>query len=455
MKKHIVSLWAISCLVLFSVQTAFAQPASLPVGTKVTVTDIHKEDSYFSDKTRFIGKTGEVINNPLSTSSVGKGWYSGAVKLDGESGSNYFYAISLKIGDAPVPATKQSVVGKSTATTIPAGKAVVIVDISEEDAYFDEKDALVGKTGKVSEGLKTSSVGKGWYGGEVVMDGGLGSKYFYAVALSTDGAPAPVISTPIKVAGKSTATTIPAGKSVVIVDISEEDAYFNEKDALVGKTGKVKGELKTSSAGKGWYGGEVAMDGGLGTKYFYAVAISTDGAPASGAATSKTIADRATSSSIPKGTSVVVVDISPEDSYYSNKDLLIGKTGKISEGLTISGEGKGWFSGEVILDGAGSKYFYAVAVAVEGEAAGRTDGNNNEKETAATIPEGSTVMILSVSPEDAYYDDRETIEGKIGKVIETLTLSDMGDGWYGGEVILEGEEDSLYFYAVSVKVIKK
>jgi uncharacterized protein (DUF2147 family) len=365
MKKHIVSLWAISCLVLFSVQTAFAQPASLPVGTKVTVTDIHKEDSYFSDKTRFIGKTGEVINNPLSTSSVGKGWYSGAVKLDGESGSNYFYAISLKIGDAPVPATKQSVVGKSTTATIPAGKAVVIVDISEEDAYFDEKDALVGKTGKVKGELKTSSEGKGWYGGEVIMDGGLGTKYFYAVALSTDGVPAPVISTPV------------------------------------------------------------------------------------------TLSDRATSSSIPKGTSVVVVDISPEDSYYGSKDLLIGKAGKVSEGLTISGEGKGWFSGEVILDGAGSKYFYAVAVAVEGEAAGRTAGNNNEKETAATIPEGSTVMILAISPEDAYYDDRETIEGKVGKVLETLTLSDMEDGWYGGEVFLDGESDSLYFYAVSVKLIKK
>jgi hypothetical protein len=366
MKKHIVSLWAISCLVLFCVQTAFAQPASLPVGTKVTITDIHKEDSYFNDKTRFIGKTGEVINNPLTTSSIGRGWYSGAVKIDGESSSNYFYAISVKIGDTPAPDTKQSVAGKSTAATIPAGKAVVIVDISEEDAYFDQKDALVGKTGKVSEGLKTSSAGKGWYGGEVVMDGGLGSKYFYAVALSTDGIPAQIATAP------------------------------------------------------------------------------------------KTLTDRATAPSIPKGTSVVVVDISPEDSYYRSKDMLIGKSGIISEGLTTSGEGRGWYSGEVTMgDGLGSKYFYAVAVSDGNKSANTALVKNIERETAATIPEGSTVMILAVSPEDAYYDDRETIEGKIGKALETLTLSDMGDGWYGGEVILDGESDSFYFYAVSVKVIKK
>lgn len=158
---------------------------------------------------------------------------------------------------------------------------------------------------------------------------------------------------------------------------------------------------------------------------------------------------------IPEGTKVKVLDIHIGDSYYGSKTRFIGKSGVVTEPLSESAEGIGWYSGPIKMDGeVRSNYFYAVSLEIV-EMTDKSPTPTKGETTSTIIDRGTKVMILDISPEDAYYSDRKEIIGQICVVVDILEVSNEGDGWYAGEVQLEGQDKTYYFYAVSIKIVSE
>jgi len=369
------SFFLFLAVTLASFQYLSAQ-SSYPVGTRVVITNLSPEDSYFESSEDYIGKTGVVIEEELSPSSEGDGWYGGSIDLDDSNENPYFYAVAVELetsGATGKTSTSRNTGNTATVSTIPKGTRVIIADINTEDSYFSTKEDYLGKGGVVKEEkLTTSGIGEGWYSGSIDLDNSEDSPYFYAVALEieTKGSSS-IKNEPIKSSGeKATAASIPVGTKVVITELSTEDSYYSDKEDYLGKSGVVSGSsLSTSAEGEGWYSGKIDLDDSENSPYFYAVALNlkTRGPSTVKSAPVKSNEAAATVASIPKGTHVLILDINSEDSYASSKSEHIGKEGIVGDnGLTISSVGKGWYSGGIKLPNTslGTPYYYAVAVKI-------------------------------------------------------------------------------------------
>jgi hypothetical protein len=171
--------------------------------------------------------------------------------------------------------------------------------------------------------------------------------------------------------------------------------------------------------------------------YFYKVELTlASRASGAGGATAQDLGDN-----VSAGTTVTVVDLNPDDAFYSDRASIVGQV------CTVEGDlhrnDNLWYGGGLSCPD-GSKYFYKVAVA-RGGAAPRAASASAA--VSGSLPKGTRVTITDVSPEDAYYSDRSGIIGKSCTTDDAT--SDNGGGWSGGPISCD-DGSSYYFYKAAL-----
>ena len=325
----------------------------LPANELVRIVDIDSSDAYFGDKVSLVGRA---CTLDTASNYEGDGWQGGAAHCGTDS--YYFARVAYQdMGPAPVPVvtpvptpvdggglgTRGRGAGTGRATgSLPAGEHVKILDISPEDAYYQDRATVIGLSCTLTDA--STDNGDGWQGGAATCDGGT-SYYFFKAAYQDLGAgTAPVADGRID-------HQVPAGARVKVIDIATDDAYYSDKASIVGKLCTLS-EASSFKEG-GWQGGQVSCDDGV-SYYFYKAAygVAGDGALADSGG-------RRARKSLPKGTRVKVVDVDPEDAYYSDRAGIIGKTCSLDEDSSF--KDGGWQGGPVHCTDGSDYYFYKAA----------------------------------------------------------------------------------------------
>jgi hypothetical protein len=149
--------------------------------------------------------------------------------------------------------------------------------------------------------------------------------------------------------------------------------------------------------------------------------------------------------SVPKGSVVKIVDVHSEDAYYSDRSNIIGKTCTLGDDSSFK-DGE-WHGGSVEC-GTDSYYFNKAAYEVISAAAAAPPPVVTGARATAEVPSGTTVLIVDIHSEDAYYSDRSNIIGKTCTLSENSSFKD-GE-WHGGPVMCGS--DSYYFYKAAYQV---
>lgn len=169
--------------------------------------------------------------------------------------------------------------------------------------------------------------------------------------------------------GARAMSSVPAGESVKIVDIDPEDAYYSDRASIIGKV-CVTDEPSSFKDG-GWHGGSVHCTSSTDTYYFYKAAYEDLGpAPAGSVIAPPTTTTAApppsgpppagsATASLPSGARVKILDVAPDDAYFSDKGTIIGKSCTLQEPSSV--KDGGWQGGSVNCDGGDSYYFYKAA----------------------------------------------------------------------------------------------
>jgi hypothetical protein len=253
--------------------------------------------------------------------------------------------------------------------TIRKGTTVYLADISPDDSYYSDRYEKIGKKGKIAKNDMTMKE-DGYYAGDFQYDDG-STAYFYKVKFTKD--PVPSLVKPDGY-DKDNSTSnddelyaewdeaingdVEDGDKVEILAVSPDDSYYEDRYDYIGKKGVVS-NIEYDDWEDG-YGGDITLEDGS-EVYFYLVKlkkISSGTSPSGGSAGST---DNS-SSAISKNTRVVVTDVDPDDSFYSDKNKYIGKTGKVAEGLST--QGNGLYSGKIYFDDNTDAYFYKVKVTI-------------------------------------------------------------------------------------------
>jgi hypothetical protein len=152
---------------------------------------------------------------------------------------------------------------------------------------------------------------------------------------------------------------------------------------------------------------------------------------------------------VTEGATLRIWDISSTDAWYPHRARLIDMECTAGAGGVHPNDGV-WFDGKVTCTDGLEYVFYqftfelrpSVAVADSACPAGAYVGGQ--------LPHGSTVRILGLSTEDAYFDVRDTVVGLRGTVDGGLQPQrGLGGCWFGGGFVSEGGDD-YYFYEVAV-----
>lgn len=446
--KKLLALLVPSLLLALS---SFAQ-STIYKGTKVNILEIAPSDSYYGERATFLGKSATALGDLVKNSD---GFYSGTLEV--ENGRTCFFK-SVKVSTADSP-SKSFDSGSLFYGTIPSGTKFKILEVPSSDAYYSDRSTIEGKTGTTSSSLTLDN--DGYVSGSLSTDDGK-SYYFYKVRLG-------------KVAGSSSASTssssskpvkyitgtIAVGTHVYVADISPDDSYYSDRSTYIGKAGKVTKSAMVMKS-DGYYAGDFLYDDGS-TAYFYKAKFSKDPvAPSSSTSSSSSSSSTSSSSKsddewtsakgdddILQGDKVEITAVSPEDSYYSDKDDYIGKKGVAGDDLEYDDSGDG-YSGTVILDDGSKPYFYLVKIK-RIKSGSSTYKSSSTSSSSGSIAKGTKVVVTDVDPSDSYYSSKSTYIGKIGKVAEGLNLQ--GSDTYSGKILFD-DGSSAYFYKVKVTILK-
>jgi hypothetical protein len=412
--------------------------ASIPSGTTVRLDALSPEDAYYSSAADMVGQNCVVT---ADTNHNGEGWHGGPASCD--KGSYYFYKaafvpVATSAGVGPTVSVSGFGTGARSKDNLPAAMEVRIAEISPEDAYYPGPE-MIGVICTTEEEMTHN--GGGFYGGAVTCDDG-GSYYFYKAAL--------VPAEDSVATGKATAGAedlgdkLLDGKTVTIVDIHPEDAYYSARGTYIGLTCTVSGDLHRNDGL--WYGGGADCPGG--GMYFYKAKF----ARASGSAPVATSKPSTSSGAaqdlgakLAHGQTVTIVDIHPEDAYYAARSTYIGLSCTVSGDLHRN-DGL-WYGGGADCTGISGMYFYKAKFALA--SGGGTTTTSAAKKTGGAVPSGTSITLVDLSTEDAYYGDKASIIGKSCTAGDDLT--DHGGGWYGGPVSCN-DGSSFYFFKVGVSV---
>jgi hypothetical protein len=298
--------------------------------------------------------------------------------------------------------------------TLGTGTVVVVTDVASTDPNKGDRAALLGEVCAVGKTPLVSS-GDGWWKGSLACANGVvytttavsvavpgtlpqprsvsataiaaqidKTIRFDASATPATPAPAPVVVAPPPPAGPDGAPAdslrrvVHAGEAVRIVGLSREDAYYSDRESIVGKDCYPTDEMSYND--DGWHGGPMACWDGD-TYYFYKVGLAPDPTHANqdlggasggvaGGALGGVIGgypdgggDAPAPGSLDDGTRVTIRDVAPDDAFYSDRTSLIGKQCKVTGDLHPQGGG-GWYGGGLTCK-KNYYYFYKVRVDVK------------------------------------------------------------------------------------------
>lgn len=459
--------------------SVFAQD-KITKGSSVKILEVAKSDSYYADRADFVGKDATA----LSELTKGKdGFYSGT--LETSSGRTVFFTdVKVSVNNSSVKSKTDSG-SEFSGTTISKGTKFKVLEVSSEDSYYSDRKQIEGQTGTSKSNYTIDN--DGYTSGSVELDNGK-SYYFYKVKLgkvmsSTSSTPAPGLSSSTLKTPKFITGTIKKGTSVYVAEISPDDSYYSDRFNIVGRKGKVDKNDMTMKE-DGYYAGDFMYDDGS-TAYFYKAKFSkepveklikTDNdndakknntdddwdlfldTPSSSSKSSdadgQKIWDAAKNDAdINEGDKVEVTAVSPEDSYYEDRDEYVGKTGVAGNDLDYN-EDDGGYGGSVKLDNGSSPYFYLVKLKKIGgsnSTSSKTSTSSSTSSDASSIAKGTRVQVVDLDPDDSYYSSKNKYVRKVGKVADGL--SSQGNGCYSGKIVFDDGTDA-YFFKVKIKVIK-
>lgn len=452
MKKIFFILW-FSYLSIF----IYAQD-NIDKGSKVTILEIGKGDTYYNDRADFLGKDATALGELKKNSN---GFYSGTLEVDGGR-TCFFKNVKVSI----ISGTDESKIDTKSILkgTIPKGTAFKIVQISVDDSYYSDRSDIEGKTGITTETIITDD--DGYVAGSLNTSDG-SNYYFYKVRLASNG-------TSTKSSKTSTVTTsnqkikfvtgtIQKGTTLYVAEISPDDSYYSTRFEKVGKKGKVTKQNMTMKE-DGYYAGDFTYDDGS-TAYFYKVKFSKTPVDK----LIPTEADKANTSSddiwsdiyssddsedwttakndddIYEGDKVKIIAISKEDSYYDDREDYIGKEGVAGEIDYDADENS--YGGKIKLDNGDDPYFYQVKL-VKIKNSSSSSSSSSPKET---ITKNTKVKVVDIDSDDSHYNNRSKYVGKSGKVAEILTHQ--GNGLYSGKILFNDGTDA-YFYKAKITILK-
>ncbi|HMV13777.1 MAG TPA: hypothetical protein PKK18_02215 [Chitinophagales bacterium] len=368
------------CLFITSSIFSIAQEATFSKGSKVKILEIDKSDAYYSERSDFVGNDATVKSDLTKDS---KGFYSGT--LETSSGRVCYFS---KVKLTQVASSKTALLDKTSSIkfitgTIKKGTIVYVADISKEDSYYSDRHEHIGKKGKVTENDMEMKE-DGYYAGDFAYDDGK-EVYFYKAKFSKD--PVPAVEKSADDVDDTNASSevydwlggddkvtdeswndarndddIKEGDKVEITAISPEDGFYDDRADYIGKQG-IAGDDIDFQSDEGGYSGTVKLSNDKDDVYFYLVKLKK--VSSSNTSSKIAAADVKSSSSatkISKGTKVMIMSLSPDDSYYINKEDYLRKKGTVTEGLDIDEEG--YYSGNIKMDGGAKSYFYKVKVKV-------------------------------------------------------------------------------------------
>lgn len=376
-------------------------------------------------------------------------------------------------------------------STISKGSSVKILEVGKSDAYYGERAEFVGKNATALSDVTKNPTG--FYTGTLETEGGR-TCFFTSIKITVTAAAKTGTTTAKSTTTKAavnlfTGESIPKDTRFVVLEVPSEDAYHSSKDEIEGKTGTTTREMTLEN---GYTSGSVTLDNGK-SYYFYKVKLgkSSSKAPAKStlsaepkvAVTTPAKTPKFITGTIKKGTKVYVADISPDDSYYSDRYDYVGKRGKVDTASDLQMKEDGYYAGDFIYDDGSTAYFYKAKFSKEpvdklvrpanepsksnssddddwgyffDELAPKSDSSSSEDTKEWTdakndegIKSGDRVEITAVSSQDSYYDDKVDYIGQKGEAGDDLEYDSDEDG-YGGTIKLDNGS-SPYFYLVKIK----
>jgi hypothetical protein len=471
--------------------TTFAAD-NIAKGASVKILEIAKSDSYYEERAELLGKEATALSELVKSSD---GFYSGTLETTG--GRTIFFTSVKVSAKSSTVSTKTSGTTSTTSkvkaplftgSTIPKGSQFVIIEVPSDDAYYSDRADIEGQTGTTSSEMTLED--DGYTSGSVEIDNGK-SYYFYKVKLGKSTSTAPTKSSSTATTKTTTTAktpkfitgTIKKGTTVYVAEISEDDSYYSDRFKMVGSKGKIgKNDLEMKE--NGWYSGDFSFDDGS-TAYFYKVKFSKepvdklvktadeetksnnsddddwgyyfdDPTPTK----DKTVSsgndvsweDASNDDNIKEGDNIKIIAVSPEDSYYDDRDEYEGKLGVAGDDLEYDSE-SGGYGGSVKLDRWTISLFLF----------SKTDKNKkrhlaqlnqvlqlNRFKSSSTIAKGKRVIVTDLSSDDSFYSDKSKYIRKKGKVAEGL--NEQSNGFYSGKILFDDGTDA-YFYKVKVNVL--
>lgn len=386
MRNHLFLL----LLSFFFFQISSAQD-KIVKGTKLTILEIGSDDSYYSERATFVGSTATAL---ADLTKKANGFYSGTLETD-KGRTCFFMAVKLAVTE--MPKTQSSPI-KFITGTIKKGTSVYVADISSDDSYYSSRAEKVGKKGKIGSS-DLSMKEDGWYAGNFTYDDGT-TAYFYKVKFSNE----PVAKLNSTSQESKESDTDPFGFGDLL-GWSDDFSFASEKSS------------KTTS-------GERENTTGWGNAY--------------------------NDKNIKEGEKVEITAISPDDSYYEDREDYIGKKGTAGDDLDFQDD-EDAYGGTVKLDGGDSPYFYLVKLKKISKSNTSSSSTSTQANMPKMITKNTKIKITEVGPEDSFYAQRSEYIGKTGKVAESLNLQ--SDGYYSGEIYFDyGKE--VYFFNIKVSIIK-
>ena len=464
--KNLFFLLLLSCLTTMS----FAQD-KIYKGTKLSILEIDKSDTYYAERADFLGKDATALGDLTKKSS---GFYSGTIEIDG--GRTCFFT-SIKVAKKDEP--KKVVDSKSLFSgKIPSGTAFKILEVPSDDSYYSSRKDIEGKTGVTTSEMTVDD--NGYTGGSIKTSDG-SSYYFYKVKLGKNGTSSTLSSTPSKSSTTTSSSSKPVkfvtgtilkGTSLYLAEISPDDSYYSDRFDKIGKKGKVSKENMTMKEG-GYYSGDFIYDDGS-TAYFYKAKFSKEPVPA----LVKTIEEDTPSKStydysgweylfggsgdswtdaeldknISTGDKVEITALNEDDSYYDDKDDYIGKTGIAQSDLEYV-DADGGYTGSIKLDNGDKPYFYLVKLkkAKSSSSSSYSSSSSSSSGLPSSIAKSTKVVVTDLGTGDSFYSSKDKYTGKTGKVADGLTLQ--SGGYYSGKIIFDDGSDA-YFFNAKITVLK-
>ena len=259
-------------------------------------------------------------------------------------------------------------------------------------------------------------------------------------------------------AGARQGERIPRSSRVRVLAVHPDDAYASNPSSVIGRVGVTTEGWTSDSC---WYTGSFREANGE-ERYFFKVAVADASRTAITTGGVPCPPEAHASAPLEDGTQVKLVAVHREDPLYPEWVRLVGTTGSIRDHTP---RGSCWMSGTVRTDDGTRITFERGAVWLpEGPRDSYTERNPQQSVADLSmgsddapiafdgprIPRGQRLRILTIDPSDAYYPEREDIEGLRCTSLEVLRRNERG--WFTGEVRCD-DRRNRYFLKVGVQLL--